>query len=172
MKLEPLKQWYCDTCGDVIEKPEDGWLEWVQEKTEAGRLNCGFRIVHQFMASPRANPAGRDPEAGSCYYSRKQLPMDSHLHHALDFGIAYVLNLLDVGEYHDPDKREAGRVVSVREWSELVRRLYVPYYEQARRYFRQVKRDGDYDGVNDVGLYSASMLKGIVEKYSGEDFDD
>ena len=27
MRLIPLKQWICDSCGEVIEKPEDGWLD-------------------------------------------------------------------------------------------------------------------------------------------------
>jgi uncharacterized protein YlaI len=25
MKLKPLKQWICDSCGELIKKPEDGW---------------------------------------------------------------------------------------------------------------------------------------------------
>ncbi len=44
MKLIPLKQWVCDSCGGVIEKPEDGWFEWYTEMNLS--LDTGFRIVH------------------------------------------------------------------------------------------------------------------------------
>jgi len=26
--LQPLKQWFCDVCGEVIEDPEDGYVLW------------------------------------------------------------------------------------------------------------------------------------------------
>lgn len=31
MKLTPLKQWICDSCGGIIEKPKDGWWEYIHD---------------------------------------------------------------------------------------------------------------------------------------------
>jgi hypothetical protein len=27
--LKPLEQFICDKCSNVIEKPEEGWIEWL-----------------------------------------------------------------------------------------------------------------------------------------------
>ena len=32
--LKPLKQFYCDSCNQIIEKPKDGWVEWLNKKKE------------------------------------------------------------------------------------------------------------------------------------------
>ena len=31
MKLKPLQQFICDECQGVIEKVDDGWLEWFDD---------------------------------------------------------------------------------------------------------------------------------------------
>ena len=31
MRLRPLEQFICDECGELIEKLEDGWLEWIDD---------------------------------------------------------------------------------------------------------------------------------------------
>ena len=42
--LEPLKQWYCDNCGEVIEKSKDGYVIW---RRDDNNFDCDFRIIHQ-----------------------------------------------------------------------------------------------------------------------------
>jgi hypothetical protein len=48
---------------------------------------------------------------------------------------------------------------------EIICRLHVPYYEEARRYFAEARADGHLDGVNEVALYMEDTLKSIVDKY-------
>ena len=59
MKLKPLHQFICDECENLIEKIEDGWLEWLNPPDKPVH---GFRIVHVAGASPRFN------QGGNCYY--------------------------------------------------------------------------------------------------------
>jgi hypothetical protein len=54
-KLIPLQQWYCDTCDELIGKPEEGWLEWMVDEERQG---YGYRICHHFLASPISKAAG------------------------------------------------------------------------------------------------------------------
>ena len=56
MKLEPLEQWICDRCGQVIESPEQGMVEWLQEKDETVPYYraYGFHIIHHDVYSPSA----------------------------------------------------------------------------------------------------------------------
>lgn len=58
MDMKPLEQFLCDECGQPIEKPEQGWLEWlvIDEQKQ------GFRIVHHKSYSPRSS---------GCYYEEK-----------------------------------------------------------------------------------------------------
>jgi len=67
MTLTPLQQWICDKCREVIEKPEEGWVEWL---TEDGTLKKGdFKIVHHIAASP-LREKGRDCYHYSCVESQ------------------------------------------------------------------------------------------------------
>lgn len=42
--LKPLKQWVCDVCGEVIEKPEDGYVVW-NDDDEFRYFD--FTVIHQ-----------------------------------------------------------------------------------------------------------------------------
>lgn len=154
MALLPLQQWFCDRCGDVIEKPGDGWLHW---RDDAAKGVHTIEILHHLRASPRGGAHGCYPES-----------MDSDMH--LDVmlgarGIAHMLAKVDVGEYHDRDGQSLGKV-DLRNWTEIVRRLHIPYYEEARRHFREARSNGDLDGINEVALYLEDTLKQIVEDYA------
>lgn len=46
MELQPLKQWICDTCGEIIEAPHDGWLEWVTDTGIPNRLRARMAAGH------------------------------------------------------------------------------------------------------------------------------
>ena len=58
IRLKPLQQWLCDECGEVIEEPAHGYLEWLQDDSHKA---YGFRIVHHAPRSPRR------PSGGDCY---------------------------------------------------------------------------------------------------------
>jgi hypothetical protein len=153
MTLKPLEQWFCDRCGDVIQKPEDGWVHWRRGKD---RKIHSIEILHHLMASPKGGQDG-------CY--AKDPDSDLHLHHMLGTrGLVILLSMVDVGRYHDPAGKDGG-VADLRNWAETFRRLHVPHYEEARRYFDQARADGELEGVNEVALYLEDTLTRLIKRY-------
>jgi hypothetical protein len=56
MNMTP-KSWICDTCGGMIEKADDGWVEWLVRQSGPKWIGRGLRLVHSFPASPRGSAA-------------------------------------------------------------------------------------------------------------------
>ena len=145
MKLIPLKQWICDACGEVIDKPKDGWLEWYTEKNTS--LATGFRIVHH---------------KESCTYNDQTLeqqnlsPCDLGLADVLGSGglgnLLFMLELSEIG---------ADKLADVKELLEIIRRLHLSYYEEARLYWNDALRDGFHDGC----VFDANTLLAIIQNY-------
>lgn len=152
--LKPLQQWICDSCGELIEQPEHGWVEWKA----TDHKKHGFRIVHHALHSPRRE-AGRN-----CYYSNDERAGDLHLTDLIGVdGLIILTSWLDVGEWHNEDYVEP-RVSNLREWTTLFRRLHLPYYEEARNYTAELQemRSG---GANEIYLYLPDTLKRIIEEH-------
>jgi hypothetical protein len=156
MALLPLQQWFCDRCGDVIEKPEDGWVHWSEDKKGVHTIE----ILHHLTASPR----GGGKSTQGCYPS----PMDCDMHLQVMLGpggLAHLLSMVDVGAYHDEDGTSVGKV-DLRNWTEVVRRLHIPFYEEGRRHFREARSNGDLEGINEIALYREDVLQRLVEQYA------
>jgi hypothetical protein len=157
--LKPLSQWLCDRCGEVIRQPKDGYLEWIMDDEGAH----SFKIVHHAPKSPLK------PD-GDCYHhTRHHHRRDMHLDlYVGPGGLAHLLPFLDLGRIHDPDEQHSPRVKNMREFVELMRRLTLPYYEEARVHWSTASEDGFFDSANEVWTYLPDTLKEIVERY-GED---
>jgi len=162
MKLEPLKQWICDECGEVIDKPEHGWLEWLQDSTT--RKHKGFRIVHHKAYSPRK------PD-GSCYLyeskseARPDKLLDMHLDKVTGDAAMPFLLMFVAPMPHLRGGGGAWGVKGMKGWGELARRLTIPYYEEARLYWNMAKADGFFDGANEIWPYLPDVLKEIIRRY-------
>ena len=53
MKLENSMHWFCDECGEKIESPKEGWVEWLAtDKNGIFRAEV-VRIVHNDMTTGR-----------------------------------------------------------------------------------------------------------------------
>lgn len=157
--LNPLTQFYCDTCGGLINSPEEGWIEWITKDNQVH----SFRIIHHFLHSPIASPTNE-----GCYQHTWKLgKSDSHLDHFIDedYKMARILKFLDIGPYHDPDYI-GSKVTDIREYVEMVRRFTIPYYEEARKYWEVAMADGFFQDSNEVTIYSVNNLKRIIERYS------
>ena len=162
--LVPLKQWYCDTCGEVIQKPEHGYVEWKRDPQPGKRHRAAFRIVHHALHSPYRQ------QGNDCYYSRSSRGGDIDLPHFLGAdGLVALSAWIDVGEEKEPDYRGPS-VGDLREWTVLLRRLQVPYYEEARQYLPRAIRDS-FGEANEVAFYMPATLKSIIEHYREEDAD-
>lgn len=157
MRLEPLKQWFCDTCGEIIEKPEDGYLQW--------RRNSDFKIedfviVHHKVASPLNH------DKDGCY--KRHYNSDNSLVEFLgDRGLVNLHSLADPGPYHMPEFDMF--VNDVRKWLEIYKRLHLPYYEEARQYWDRAINDGYFGDSNEIYIYLPNNLKRMIDYYEKED---
>jgi hypothetical protein len=141
MKLKPMEQFICDECGEVIEKIEDGWLEWIDN---TGNPIHGFRIVHASGRSPRFK------NGGNCYYPEYLGISDNHLEYFTGMnGLAYLLSIFD-RNLRDP-----------KELVEIIRRLHIAYYEEARLFLKRAIEEGFIDCWDDTQV----ILKRVIVKY-------
>lgn len=134
----------CDKCGMPITKIEDGWVEWITVASEPKPGNArGFRLVHKHTAIP-----GTHTE--SCQYDQgvefekdggtlADLPLSDFLGH--DGLMELLLKLWD-------------RELPMGEVLELIKRLHIPGYEQARLHFKAAINDGVFEPNTPPGFYS------------------
>lgn len=142
--LKPLEQWYCDTCGHVIESPSDGYVIW---KTDDNQKSSNFKIIHQGKCDQKS------------YISSAALP---------DFlgqnGLAYLTGFLSIG----PVKEKIGQgshcdIKDMDEFVDFFRRLQIPHYEEARRRFSDhevLERLSDW---NEIAPYFPEELEKIIK---------
>ncbi len=152
--LKPLVNFYCDACGELIHEPSHGYVEWTWTEEDDQRLDSGWRIVHHPLHSPRPN---------GCY---ADLPLSTALDEYLSSdGQARLLAFLDVGRHIRTSERR-NRVKDMEEYVEFVRRLTLPHYEEARRYWSRAEQDGYFDGASEVWPYTQVALKEMIERYA------
>jgi len=155
--LKPLEQWYCDSCGEVIASPREGRIEWIVENDVAN----AFRIVHHASASPRY-PGGNCHD-DTAHHGRQETSLDRCVGLA---GLPWSLSFLDLGPVHDPDEQRTMRVRSVREFVEIMRRLTLPYYEEARTLWGIATESGFFEGGrNEIAVYLPETLKALIAQY-------
>ena len=146
MKLKPLQQFICDKCRELIKSPTDGWLEWLHSNDD--RTTHGFRVVHNGQASPGKQDGKR------CQYHTDLLVGDMHLDHFLGSdGLAALLSMID----RPFDNQQ--------EFVEIIRRLHIPYYEEARLYWQKAKQDDFFSGANEYWPYLEANLTRLIETY-------
>lgn len=152
--LEPLKQFMCDGCGQIIQRVKDGWVEWLSD--DDGR-NHGFRIVHHTPAMPRGH---------RCYaYDRHPDRADMHLRDLTgNVGMVRALSLLHPGMLHCSDSDKSG-IINANEYAIFMRRLFLPFYEEGRLYFDQAEAEGFIGDANEVLVYTEDFLYELVQKY-------
>ncbi len=156
MPKQPFQQWICDRCNKVINSAGEGYFEWL---CTSDVHNHGFRIVHQTHYSP-------NQPSGECYHytndpNRSDLALSCLVGPA---GIVKLLSMVDVGPHHDPDYN-GHRVGDFREFTEIFRRLHIPYYEEARLYWNSAHNDGFFNGMNEIQMYLPDTLQTLIRKY-------
>lgn len=168
--LKPLQQFVCDTCGGVIEEPADGMLQW-----RYGDRISGFTITHKPHRSPRRGSNG-------CYTVPEDVVNDFELEH-VSLPTPKALGSPDYSPSFDAlvrftsllEPRDNGRipdVADIGEFMEVFRRLYVPYYEEARVYRKRAQADGMYEGLWGYQKHMQDILRDIIVKYGREDGEE
>lgn len=140
-RREPLTKWYCDVCGDTVDV-EKGYVIW--RRTDGVRWD--FKIIHKVICD--------DKSYGS------SLPLSDFLG---PDGLIRLTSFLSYGEYHlrslESDQSRGAMVRNMDEFVVLLRRLQIPFYEEARRRFGDVEFQQDVDGANEVRVYGQDILE-------------
>lgn len=152
--LKPLQQWTCDSCGQVINAPEEGYVEW--RTAWQGRMDC-FHIVHDGQHQPKN-------AVRSCYYQNSEKGGVLRISDLLALPGLLLLTSWVEPKNWDGEDYEQPTVSDLFEWLTLFRRLHIPYFEEARHLEKELQelRAG---GANEVYLLLPDTLKRIIEEH-------
>lgn len=165
MAVQPLQTWTCDTCGEAVTgTPADGlvvwrdrWpdnpIEYLQQDPPPTALPemYDFRIVHNNGNGTRSC----DPGADQGFISN--LPLERFL--GAD-GLTMMLSWLSVG----PIKGGGGsRISDTDQLVDFIRRVQIPYYEQARMHLDAPETRDMLGDANEYRPYMTDVLRDIAE---------
>lgn len=154
---DATQQWTCDVCRRIIENPRKGYVVWKYGDNYEEEGYFKYKILH---------PSGLKDEYGEAYgcdYDRTYVYSSSLVDFVGDRGLVKLLGMIDVGPLHRSEYKE--QIENIRDFLELFRRVQLPYYEEARFYWKDAYDDGYFDGANEIVPYFPSTLKDIIEKY-------
>lgn len=133
------KGWICDECGQIIEKAEDGWVEWLETPVPGTKYKYkggGLRLVHHVPASPRQNSREMGCQYNGDTEFRKNGAQVSDLSLTDFLGADGLMNLLEMIHREEVPKKEA---------LEMTKRLHIPGYEHTRHHFNEAIAEGVYE---------------------------
>ena len=143
--------WKCSSCGDLITRIEDGWVEWLASEDERGERLKGLRLVH--CLSPSAGSNG----PGCRYDSVREFRNDRSIVEGLSLerfvgsdGLMLLLSFLASGEMPRGDVLE------------LAKRVQIPGYEQARELFPEAIGMGVLSPTIGEGYYMQSEIRELL----------
>jgi hypothetical protein len=143
--------WKCSSCGDLITRIEDGWVEWLAGEDERGERLKGLRLVHRLSPSAGSNGPG-------CRYdSVQEFRNDRSIVEGLSLerfvgsdGLMLLLSFLASGEM------PCGDVL------ELAKRVQIPGYEQTRELFPEAIGMGVLSPAIGEGYYMESEIRELL----------
>lgn len=153
--LVPLNEFICDECSEIIESPKNGYVEWTEIRLENGKtVASDFRIVHHLLSSPI-----KEIEKSGCYSKKnKCYIMSLDLQYVLDHVHQFLFSFLDLGPFHDPEGMRGSKINNYAEFADFARRLTIPYYEEARKYFGNFEISGESESC----IFTEESLKNII----------
>jgi hypothetical protein len=149
-----LTGWTCGACTQAVTAIEDGWIEWLVSDEPGGREHLrGLRLVHTLAASPR-----RTRRYGCRYNPREQFKNHQALVEGLPLerfvgpdGLMLLLSLLADGELPSD------------EILDLIKRVQVPGYEQARSFFQSGLDREEFTPSIAKGYYLQSEIRALLK---------
>lgn len=158
----PYSRFICDVCGKEI-NVEDAMLQWLQTPTEESKYHPFLEELEDIHICCNREPCDRS-------YEQRALREKCHEQwNHLDYfvGVDGIDKLLTFPmERNIPEKLQ-------QVFLEILRRLTVPHYEEARQYFSRAYEDQFIDDLDDYyeghQTWSQNTLKMIIEKYSKDD---
>ena len=142
--------WTCDSCGHPIISEEDGWVEWIEFKTATGRQARDLRLVHHMAASPTGK---------RCQFNQ-QVERNSDGGLVADASLSDFLGsdgLMELLAMLEEARLPRDEVI------EMIKRLHVEGYEQARPYFEEAISEGVFEPNTLPGYYRQSDIQAVLE---------
>jgi hypothetical protein len=141
--------WRCSTCGELVTRIEDGWVEWLACEEEGRAFLTGLRLVHRREASPR--------DIGCQYDVRTEFRRYRSIVEGLSLerfvgpdGLMLLLSMIAA------EQNSAGEII------ELVKRVQIPGYEQARELFQMAIENGILSPSIGHGFYLQSEIQALL----------
>jgi hypothetical protein len=146
-----LQGWRCSSCGELITRIEDGWVEWLAGEDEYGPRLKGLRLVHRFAGSSST-------VALACRYDGgREFRKDGSLVEGLSLerfvgsdGLMLLLSFLASSEMPRGDVLE------------LAKRVQIPGYEQVRDLFPEAIGLGVISPTIGEGYYMQSEIRELL----------
>ncbi len=150
--LKKTSWWVCDTCGEIISRASEGYLEWIKLVADNGRKGRGIRIVHHAPFSPLKGQGG-------CQYDEKyEMSQDGGFvadtaleKYTSEDGLTYLLSIMD--SYDMPKK----------EMIQIIQRIITPGYEEARLSVDQAIERGIIEPNLPAGFLTQSDIEMLIE---------
>ena len=147
---EPLTNWFCDRCGEVIENIDAGHVVWRRDQD---LREYDFSIIH------------RTCDVGN------QFPCWEELR---DFvgsdGLSELLSFVSLGPFiSQPGVASTRGPADNDQFVDLIRRVQLPYYEEARQYFSREGMAERMAGENEVAPYRVERLRELIAKFELND---
>jgi len=143
--------WNCDSCGQPIQEADHGWVEWIEFATGSPKHGTGrdLRLVHHVPHSP----SGASQINQKCEYAA-----DEGLVHDVSLtsvqgpnGLMLLLTLLSDG------------VLPKEEVLEMIKRVRIPGYENARLYFSAAISAGVFEPNTKARYYFDHQIEATNE---------
>lgn len=147
----PLTIWYCDGCGTAIKEMEQGVVGW--------RTNSDLKVYHLQVLHKKDCLAS---SASDQWRSLNAFP-------GID-GLSYILGWLSQG----PINQNLGRemycsVADLDEYADLLRRLYIPHYEEARLHFKDKRVLDHHQHSDEYSPYTVEQFMRLFDLVEPED---
>jgi len=140
--------WKCSTCGGLITRVEDGWVEWLACEEDGVPYTKGVRLVH------RAAVAGTQ---GCQYDARREFQRERGIAEGLPLerfvgadGLMLLLSLI------------SSRDMPAHEIIELAKRVQIPGYELARKELQIATKSGSLTPAIGKGFYLQSEIRTVL----------
>ncbi|MCC5612928.1 hypothetical protein LC612_41140 [Nostoc sp. CHAB 5834] len=153
--------WMCDTCGQLINRPEDGYVEWLSSIGENG-ASYGLHIVHHRPASPRKTQMG-------CQYDERNDPA-LQLAAVSNVSLGELLGddgLMDLLHFFAENKLPTEEIV------EMIKRIHIANYEQSRPIIARAIANGAFNPNMRDGFFTQNQLENAIQwakDYLGDEY--
>ena len=156
---KPFTKYVCDVCGKTIDT-QDAVLQWVQRPSKEFPNHPSYEELEDIRICCNKEKCDMHLENKA---SREHLHfMWNHLNYFVEPN-----NIDDILCF--PMERVIPQNMK-KDYLKILRRLTIPYYEEARKYFSSAYEDGEIENMRayDEGHISwrPNYLKYIIEKYS------